>query len=61
MPSVLDPYISFRDNARQAMEFYRDASVASSGSILSASTAIRVHLGQTASCTHSLKLIKVLP
>ncbi len=24
MPSVLNPYISFRDNARQAMEFYRD-------------------------------------
>ena len=22
--SVLNPYISFRDNARQAMEFYRD-------------------------------------
>ncbi|HEX7210616.1 MAG TPA: VOC family protein [Propionibacteriaceae bacterium] len=24
MPSVLNPYISFRDNARQAMEFYKD-------------------------------------
>ena len=24
MPSVLNPYISFRDNARQALEFYRD-------------------------------------
>jgi PhnB protein len=24
VPSVLNPYISFRDNARQAMEFYRD-------------------------------------
>ena len=24
MPSVLNPYISFRDNAREAMEFYRD-------------------------------------
>ena len=24
MPSVLNPYLSFRDNARQAMEFYRD-------------------------------------
>ena len=24
MSSVLNPYISFRDNARQALEFYRD-------------------------------------
>jgi PhnB protein len=24
VPSVLNPYISFRDNARQALEFYRD-------------------------------------
>ncbi|HEY6810911.1 MAG TPA: VOC family protein [Propionibacteriaceae bacterium] len=24
MPSVLNPYISFRDNAREAMEFYKD-------------------------------------
>jgi PhnB protein len=24
VPSVLNPYISFRDNARQAMEFYKD-------------------------------------
>jgi PhnB protein len=24
VPSVLNPYISFGDNARQAMEFYRD-------------------------------------
>ena len=24
MPSVLNPYVSFRDNARQALEFYRD-------------------------------------
>ncbi|KAA9153186.1 VOC family protein [Amycolatopsis acidicola] len=24
MPSRLNPYISFRDNARQALEFYRD-------------------------------------
>ena len=24
MSSVLNPYISFRDNARQAMEFYKD-------------------------------------
>ena len=24
MPSVLNPYLNFRDNARQAMEFYRD-------------------------------------
>ena len=24
MPSVLNPYIGFRDNARQAMEFYKD-------------------------------------
>jgi len=24
VPSVLNPYLSFRDNARQAMEFYRD-------------------------------------
>jgi PhnB protein len=24
MPSVLNPYISFRDNARQALEFYKD-------------------------------------
>ena len=24
MPSVLNPYINFRDNARQAMEFYKD-------------------------------------
>ena len=24
MPSVLNPYISFRDNARQAMEFYKE-------------------------------------
>ena len=24
MPSVLNPYISFRDYARQALEFYRD-------------------------------------
>jgi PhnB protein len=24
VPSVLNPYISFRDNARQALEFYQD-------------------------------------
>lgn len=24
MPSILNPYLSFRDNARQAMDFYRD-------------------------------------
>jgi PhnB protein len=24
VPSVLNPYVSFRDNARQALEFYRD-------------------------------------
>lgn len=24
MPSVLNPYINFRDNARQALEFYKD-------------------------------------
>jgi PhnB protein len=24
VPSVLNPYINFRDNARQAMEFYKD-------------------------------------
>lgn len=24
MPSTLNPYVSFRDNARQAMEFYKD-------------------------------------
>jgi PhnB protein len=24
VPSLLNPYISFRDNARQALEFYRD-------------------------------------
>ena len=24
MPSVLNPYISLRDNARQALEFYKD-------------------------------------
>jgi PhnB protein len=24
VPSVLNPYISFRDNARQALEFYKD-------------------------------------
>jgi PhnB protein len=24
VPSVLNPYISFRDNAREAMEFYKD-------------------------------------
>ncbi len=24
MPSVLNPYISFRDSAREAMEFYKD-------------------------------------
>jgi PhnB protein len=24
VPSVLNPYLSFRDNARQAMEFYRE-------------------------------------
>ncbi|MGH3735018.1 MAG: VOC family protein, partial [Micromonosporaceae bacterium] len=24
MASLLNPYLSFRDNARQAMEFYRD-------------------------------------
>ena len=24
MPSVLNPYISFRDDARQALEFYQD-------------------------------------
>jgi PhnB protein len=24
VPSILNPYISFRDNARQAMEFYKD-------------------------------------
>ena len=24
MPSRLNPYISFSDNARQAMEFYQD-------------------------------------
>jgi PhnB protein len=24
VPSVLNPYINFRDNAREAMEFYRD-------------------------------------
>ena len=23
MPSVLNPYISFRDNAREALEFYQ--------------------------------------
>jgi PhnB protein len=24
VPSVLNPYVSFRDNAREALEFYRD-------------------------------------
>jgi len=27
VPSILNPYISFRDNARQAMEFYKDVFV----------------------------------
>lgn len=24
MPTKLNPYLSFKDNARQAMEFYKD-------------------------------------
>ena len=30
MASILNPYISFQDNARQALEFYQETSSAAS-------------------------------
>jgi PhnB protein len=58
VPSVLNPYIGFRDNARQAMEFYKDVF----GGELKLNTfgeyAIRMRPGQTTSCMDSLKPIK---